>query len=202
MPVGFKGSTQSWTAEDSVGFKHVDVHVTNVMITWIGRVLEETCRELLVLNKETSNVIFCKTTVHVEIQMVSIWYYGVWRDSTNLGMFGIFELSSTCLTFLAVGSMWAESRPSTAVVGACWNNHCRFSCFPHLFQHGFVEKYMSFGTPKFGATHSSSRGQIWPYTLSSPLICSIFWWSDCVRVCQRMSGQTNKHTTERKKVIS
>jgi len=33
--------------QDSVGFKHVDVHVTNVMITWIGRVLEETCRELL-----------------------------------------------------------------------------------------------------------------------------------------------------------
>jgi hypothetical protein len=33
--------------QDSVGFKHVDVHVTNVMITWIGSVLEQTCRELL-----------------------------------------------------------------------------------------------------------------------------------------------------------
>ena len=58
--------------QDSVGFKHVDVHVTNVMITWIGRVLEQTCRELLVLNKETSNCNFWKTTVHVEIQTVSI----------------------------------------------------------------------------------------------------------------------------------
>ncbi|CAL1162802.1 unnamed protein product [Cladocopium goreaui] len=33
--------------QDSVGFKHVDVHVTNVMITWIGSVLEQTCRELV-----------------------------------------------------------------------------------------------------------------------------------------------------------
>ena len=58
--------------EDSVGFDHVDAHVTNVMITWIGRVLEQTCRELLVLNKETSNVKIVKPVLHVEIQIVSI----------------------------------------------------------------------------------------------------------------------------------
>ncbi|CAJ1357841.1 unnamed protein product [Effrenium voratum] len=33
--------------QDSVGFHAVDVHVTNVMTTWIGKVLEQTCRELL-----------------------------------------------------------------------------------------------------------------------------------------------------------
>ena len=58
--------------EDSVGFDHVDAHVTNVMIKWIGGVVEQTCRELLVLNKETSNVKIVKPVLHVEIQIVSI----------------------------------------------------------------------------------------------------------------------------------
>ena len=34
--------------KETVGFQHVDAHVTNVMTTWIGKVLEQTCRELLV----------------------------------------------------------------------------------------------------------------------------------------------------------
>lgn len=33
--------------EDTVGFDHVDMHVRTVMITWIGSVVEQTCRELL-----------------------------------------------------------------------------------------------------------------------------------------------------------
>lgn len=33
--------------EDTVGFKHVDDHVTNVMVTWIGDVVEQTFKELL-----------------------------------------------------------------------------------------------------------------------------------------------------------
>jgi len=33
--------------QDSVGFDHVDAHVTNVMIGWIGGVVRQTCRELL-----------------------------------------------------------------------------------------------------------------------------------------------------------
>ena len=37
----------SSAVEDSVGFDHVDAHVTNVMIGWIGGVVEQTCRELL-----------------------------------------------------------------------------------------------------------------------------------------------------------
>eukprot|EP00435_Cladocopium_sp_Y103_P060024 s356_g21.t1 len=32
---------------ETVGFKHVDSHVTDVMTTWIGKVVEQTCRELL-----------------------------------------------------------------------------------------------------------------------------------------------------------
>jgi hypothetical protein len=187
MPVGFKGSTQSWTAaEDSVGFKHVDVHVTNVMITWIGRVLEQTCRELLVLNKETTNCKFWKMTVNVEIQTVSIWYYGVWRDSTNLGnvwhVWAFFNL----LDIFAVGCGLNADHPpqylghvEIIIVG-----------FPHLFQHGYIEKYKSFGTPN---------------TLSSPLICSIFWWSDSVRGCRdprptttQPSGRKSLHKTPEK----
>jgi len=33
--------------QDTVGFQHVDAHVTDVMTTWIGKVVEQTCRELL-----------------------------------------------------------------------------------------------------------------------------------------------------------
>ena len=36
--------------EDTVGFQHVDAHVTDVMTTWIGKVVEQTCRELLASN--------------------------------------------------------------------------------------------------------------------------------------------------------
>ncbi|CAK9111010.1 Beta-glucosidase 42 [Durusdinium trenchii] len=48
---------QAWKLEDetkvksliqeTVGFQHVNRHVTDVMITWIGGVVEQTCRELL-----------------------------------------------------------------------------------------------------------------------------------------------------------
>ena len=33
--------------QDTVGFRNVDAHVTDVMTTWIGKVVEQTCRELL-----------------------------------------------------------------------------------------------------------------------------------------------------------
>lgn len=33
--------------KDTVGFQHVDAHVTDVMTTWIGDVLEQTCKQLL-----------------------------------------------------------------------------------------------------------------------------------------------------------
>eukprot|EP00434_Breviolum_minutum_P016766 symbB.v1.2.014788.t2/scaffold1087.1/size167708/6 len=48
---------KAWKAEDeakvksmiqeTVGFEHVDAHVTDVMITWIGSVMQKTCRELV-----------------------------------------------------------------------------------------------------------------------------------------------------------
>ena len=44
----------SSAVEDSVGFDHVDAHVTNVMIGWIGRIVRQTCRQLLALHKRTS----------------------------------------------------------------------------------------------------------------------------------------------------
>eukprot|EP00435_Cladocopium_sp_Y103_P045791 s1327_g13.t1 len=33
--------------QETVGFQRVDAHVTDVMTTWIGKVVEQTCRELL-----------------------------------------------------------------------------------------------------------------------------------------------------------
>ena len=111
MPVGFQGSTQSWTAavEEGVVFKQVDVHVTNVMITWMGRVLEQTCRELLVLNKGTSNVSIgkrphrlkfrsCQSDTPLCGQILRIW-----------GMFGMFGFSSTCMTFLQIYAGWKRT---------------------------------------------------------------------------------------------
>ena len=35
------------TTQETVGFEHVDAHVTDVMITWIGSVMQKTCRELV-----------------------------------------------------------------------------------------------------------------------------------------------------------
>ena len=33
--------------QETAGFKHVDAHVTDVMITWIGSVMQKTCHELV-----------------------------------------------------------------------------------------------------------------------------------------------------------
>ena len=33
--------------QETVGFKHVDAHVTDVMITWIGSVMQKTCHQLV-----------------------------------------------------------------------------------------------------------------------------------------------------------
>ena len=33
--------------QETVGFKHVDAHVTDVMITWIGSVMQKTCHDLV-----------------------------------------------------------------------------------------------------------------------------------------------------------
>ena len=33
--------------QETVGFEHVDAHVTDVMITWIGSVMQKTCRGLV-----------------------------------------------------------------------------------------------------------------------------------------------------------
>ena len=35
--------------KDTVGFDHIDMHVRTVMITWVGSVVEQTCREFLAL---------------------------------------------------------------------------------------------------------------------------------------------------------
>ena len=33
--------------QETVGFRHVDSHVTRVMITWIGDVMVQTCKQFL-----------------------------------------------------------------------------------------------------------------------------------------------------------
>jgi len=48
--------------QDSVGFEHVDAHVTNVMIAWIGGVVEQTCREFArLLDRARGEQAFRKT---------------------------------------------------------------------------------------------------------------------------------------------
>eukprot|EP00913_Durusdinium_trenchii_P022945 g21545.t1 len=46
VPAGIEDIIES-LCQDTVGFKHVDMHVTDVMITWIGDVIEQTCTQLL-----------------------------------------------------------------------------------------------------------------------------------------------------------
>ena len=51
-PVGVFWTPISFTmtlsaTQETVGFNHVDAHVTDVMITWIGSVMQKTCHELV-----------------------------------------------------------------------------------------------------------------------------------------------------------
>ena len=45
IPISFKRVLSA--TQETVGFEHVDAHVTDVMITWIGSVMQKTCRELV-----------------------------------------------------------------------------------------------------------------------------------------------------------
>ena len=45
IPISFTRALSA--TQETVGFKHVDAHVTDVMITWIGSVMQKTCRELV-----------------------------------------------------------------------------------------------------------------------------------------------------------
>ena len=63
----FPNSSLQWTwtdwakLEETVGFRHVNRHVTSTMITWIGKVVAQTFRELL---------------VHLEMWSGKKWGYG------------------------------------------------------------------------------------------------------------------------------
>ena len=45
IPISFTMTLSA--TQETVGFKHVDAHVTDVMITWIGSVMQKTCHELV-----------------------------------------------------------------------------------------------------------------------------------------------------------
>ena len=45
IPISFTKALSA--TQETVGFKHVDAHVTDVMITWIGSVMQKTCHELV-----------------------------------------------------------------------------------------------------------------------------------------------------------
>ena len=45
IPISFTRALSA--TQETVGFKHVDAHVTDVMITWIGSVMQKTCHELV-----------------------------------------------------------------------------------------------------------------------------------------------------------
>eukprot|EP00435_Cladocopium_sp_Y103_P060728 s1084_g22.t1 len=52
--------------QETVGFQHVDTHVTDVMTTWIGKVVEQTCRELLGQAREKKALAHRDGRVNVE----------------------------------------------------------------------------------------------------------------------------------------
>ena len=45
IPISFTRALSA--TQETVGFEHVDAHVTDVMITWIGSVMRKTCHELV-----------------------------------------------------------------------------------------------------------------------------------------------------------
>ena len=45
IPISFTRALSA--TQETVGFEHVDAHVTDVMITWIGSVMQKTCHELV-----------------------------------------------------------------------------------------------------------------------------------------------------------
>ena len=64
----------SSAVEDSVGFEHVDAHVTNVMIAWIGGVVEQTCRELLAFQHLATSCNFQVLENTIQIDSDAIFY--------------------------------------------------------------------------------------------------------------------------------
>ena len=78
--------------QETVGFEHVDAHVTDVMITWIGSVMQKTCRELVEEAREAkvSNRVATRNT----------------EDLGDGSQVGVFWLEKTEMFSFQVPAFW------------------------------------------------------------------------------------------------
>ena len=153
---------------------------------------------------------YWKTTAQVEIQIVSIWYSAVWRDSTNLrNVWHVWAFFNLRDIFADLWGLKADHPPQylrqyvqIIIVG-----------FPHLFQYVYI--YMSKHWKMLGFRLKNTLisllalpnlephilvGARFGYTVyfvvTLNLLHLLVKW-----LCQRMSEpETNKHPTQRKKV--
>ena len=74
--------------QETVGFNHVDAHVTDVMITWIGSVMQKTCHELV---EEAREIKVSNRVATSNIEDLS--------DGSQLGVFWLRCFCFKCLPF-------------------------------------------------------------------------------------------------------
>ena len=86
IPISFTRALSA--TQETVGFKHVDAHVTDVMITWIGSVMQKTCHELVEEAREA------KVSNRVATSNI--------EDLSDGSQLGVFWLRCFCFRRLAV----------------------------------------------------------------------------------------------------
>ena len=74
--------------QETVGFKHVDAHVTDVMITWIGSVMQKTCHELVEEARE-ANVSNRVATSNIEDLSDESQVGVFWLETTEMFLFQV-----------------------------------------------------------------------------------------------------------------
>ena len=78
--------------QETVGFKHVDLHVTDVMITWIGSVMQKTCHELVEEAREA------KVSNRVATSNI--------EDLSDGSQLGVFWLERSEMFLFQVPALW------------------------------------------------------------------------------------------------
>ena len=104
--------------QETVGFEHVDAHVTDVMITWIGSVMQKTCRELVEEAREakvsnrvaTSNIedlgdgsqvgVFWLEKTEMFLFQVPAFWFSNWSGGANLCGWNSDSVAAPLLRFV------------------------------------------------------------------------------------------------------
>ena len=122
-----------FATQETVGFKHVDAHVTNVMITWIGSVMQKTCHELVEEAREAkvSNGV---ATSNIEDLSDGSQIGVFWLEKTDMFLF-----SSACPFGFETGVWEPTFLGEILIVAAAPSQDSRFSIVSRsIFQTSFA----------------------------------------------------------------